>query len=72
MSMRYVEGDDGRPAIPDDMPPSTRAVAYLIEHANQRRDGGLPLPCPCGECVRHRGAVRCTKSADGTLIIEPT
>jgi hypothetical protein len=69
--MRYVQRADGREAIPDDMPPSTRAVAFLIEHANQRRDDGLPLPCPCAECVSHRGAVRCTKLADGTLVIEP-
>ena len=69
--MRYVSGADGREAIADDMPPATRAVAYLIEHANRRRDDGLPLPCPCSECVSYRGAVRCTKTADGTLIIEP-
>lgn len=42
-----------------------------VAHANQRRDG-LPLPCPSGECVRHRGVVRCTKTADRTLVIEPT
>jgi hypothetical protein len=69
--MRYVRRADGHEAIPDDMPPSTRAVAFLIEHANQRRDDGLPLPCPCHECGVHRGAVRCTTSADGrTLIVE--
>ena len=70
MSMRYVCGADGRPAVPDDMPPSTRAVAFLIEHANRRRDDRLPLPCPCAECVSHRGAVRCSRLADGTLAIE--
>jgi hypothetical protein len=69
--MRYVQRGDGREAIPDDMPPSTRAVAFLLEHANRRRDDGLSLPCPCSECVIRRGAVRCSKAADGTLVIEP-
>ena len=69
--MRYIERDNGAEAIADDMPPVARAVALLLEHANRRRDDGLPLPCPCGECLRHRGAVRCTASADGrTLIVE--
>jgi hypothetical protein len=70
--MRYVRSADGREAIPDDLPPSTRAVAFLLEHATQRREGGLPLPCPCPECLGHRATVRCTKSADGrTLIVGP-
>ncbi len=69
--MKYVTRADGSDALLDDMPPAARAVLLLIEHANQRRDDGLPLPCPCGECERHRGAVRCTTSADGrTLIVE--
>jgi hypothetical protein len=70
--VRHVQRANGGEAIADDMPPVTRAVAPLLEHANQRRDDGLPLPCTCGECTRHRGAVRCTASADGrTLIVEP-
>ena len=70
--MKYICRTDGRDAIPDDMPPSARAVAFLLEHASQRRDDGLPLPCPCAECAGHRAAVRCTKSADGrTLIVGP-
>jgi hypothetical protein len=69
--MRYVQRADGHEAIPDDMPPSTRAAAFLIEHANRRRDDRLPLPCPCSECVGHRGAVRCSKLPDGALVIEP-
>lgn len=69
--MKYVRRTDGGEAIADDMPPTARAVLLLVEHANQRRDDGLPLPCPCGECVRHRDAVRCTSSPDGrTLIVE--
>jgi len=69
--MKYVERVDGTEAVLDDVPPSTRAVLLLVEHANQRRDDGLPLPCPCRECERHRGTVRCTSSPDGrTLIIE--
>jgi hypothetical protein len=69
--MKYVERADGTQAVLDDMPPATRAVLLLIEHANQRRDEGLPVPCPCRECERHRRAVRCTSSADGkTLIVE--
>jgi len=69
--MRYVECTDGSEALADDMPPAARAFLLLVEHANQRRDDGLPLPCPCRECARHRGAVRCTSSADGrTLIVE--
>jgi hypothetical protein len=48
--VKYIRRADGRPAIADDMPPSTRAVVFLIEHANQRRDDGLSLPCPCVEC----------------------
>jgi hypothetical protein len=70
--MHYIRRADGREAIPDDMPPSTRAVAFLLEHANQRRDDGLPLPCPCSECVSHRGGIRCSKLPDGTLVIEST
>ena len=70
--MRHVQCANGDEAIADDMPPATRAVAFLLEHANQRRDDGLPLPCPCCDCTRHRGAVRCSSSADGlTLIAEP-
>jgi hypothetical protein len=69
--VKYVQRADGDDAIADDMPPVVRAVALLLEHANQRRADGLPLPCPCIECERHRGAVRCTSSPDGrTLIIE--
>jgi hypothetical protein len=71
--LRHVERADGGQAIADDLPPVARAVAMLLEHANQRRDDGLPLPCLCGECQRHRGAARCTSSADGrTLIVERT
>jgi hypothetical protein len=55
--VKYVHRLDGTEAIPDDMPPRVRAFALLIEHANQRRDDGLPLPCPCAECDRHRVAV---------------
>jgi hypothetical protein len=69
--VKYIQRANGADAIADDMPPATRAIALLLEHANQRRDDGLPLRCPCDECVRHRGAVRCTASADGlTLIVE--
>ena len=68
--MKYLRRADGREAIPDDMPPSTRAVAFLLEHANQRLVDGLSLPCPCTECVSHRGGIRCTKTADGTLVIQ--
>ena len=69
--MRAIRRADGGEAIADDMPPVTRAVALLIEHANDRRDAGLPLPCPCVECDLHRRAVRCRASADGrTLIVE--
>ena len=69
--MKYVERADGTEAVLDDMPPATRAVLLLVEHANQRRDAGLPVPCPCRECERHRRAIRCTSSADGkTLIVE--
>ncbi len=69
--MKYVQRADGAEALPDDMPPTTRAIAFLIEHANRRRDLGLPLPCSCQECGRHRGSIRCTSSPDGrTLIIE--
>jgi len=70
--VKYVRRADGGEAVADDMPPTARAFAFLIEHANRRRDDGLPLPCGCAECARHRGAVRCTASADGrTLIVEP-
>jgi len=67
--MKYVTRADGSDALLDDMPPAARAVLLLIEHANQRRDGGLPLPCPCSECEHHRRAVRCTSSADGRTLI---
>jgi len=71
--MKYVQRADGTEAVLDDMPPAVRAVLLLVEHANQRRDDGLPLPCLCRECERHRAAVRGTSSADGkTLIVEPT
>jgi len=71
--LKYVSRADGTEAVLDDMPTATRAVLLLVEHANQRRDDGLSLPCPCRECERHRRAVRCTSSADGkTLIVEST
>jgi hypothetical protein len=69
--VRHVRCADGSEAIADDMPPYVRAFALLLEHANARRDQGLALPCPCRECERHRGAVRCTKGPDGAVIIEP-
>lgn len=68
--MKHIIRADGREAILDDMPPVTRAVAVLLEHANQRRDDGLPLPCPCCECERHRGAVRCSRGPGNVLIVE--
>jgi hypothetical protein len=69
--VKYVRRADGREVIADDMPPAARAVAFLVEHANRRRDDGLALPCPCGECTHHRDAVRCMSSHDGrTLIVE--
>jgi hypothetical protein len=61
--MRYVRRGDGGEAIPDDMPPNVRAFAFLLEHANQRRDDSKPLPCPCVECDRHRDAL------DGVAIL---
>jgi hypothetical protein len=69
--VKYVRLADGGEAIADDMPPTTRTVVFLLEHANRRRDHGLSLPCPCFECVGHRGAIRCSKLPDGTLVIEP-
>jgi hypothetical protein len=70
--VRYIRQTDGRAAIADDMPPETRAIVLLLEHANQRRHDGLPLPCGCAECEGHRDAVRCTSSPDDrTLIVEP-
>jgi hypothetical protein len=69
--VKHVQRADGSAAIADDMPPATRAVCFLLEHANQRREAGLSLPCPCAECQQHRGAVRCSVSEDGqTLIVE--
>ena len=70
MSLRAVICDDGSEAIADDMPPTLRAVAFLIEHATQRRDAGVSLPCPCAECQHHRAAVRCSPGADGSLVVE--
>jgi hypothetical protein len=70
--MKFIRRADGGAVVADDMPPVVRALALLLEHANQRRDDGLSLPCPCGECRHHRGAVRCMPSADGRmLIVEP-
>jgi hypothetical protein len=69
--MKYVTRADGAEARPDDMSPLARAVLMLIEHANQRRDQGLALPCGCRECDHHRRAVRFTVLDDGTLAIEP-
>jgi hypothetical protein len=68
--MEYITRDNGQEAIADDMPPTVRAVALLIEHANRQRDNRLPLPCLCNECQRHRRYVRCTVLEDGTLAIE--
>jgi hypothetical protein len=69
--VKFVQRDDGREAVADDMPPVVRVVALLLEHANARRAAALALPCPSAECHRHRGAVRCRASADGhTLIVE--
>lgn len=55
--MKYVQRADGAEAVADDMPPHVRAFAFLIEHANQRRDDRLPLPCPCRECESNREAL---------------
>jgi hypothetical protein len=68
--MKYITRDNGQEAIADDMAPTVRAVALLIEHANRRRDNRLPLPCCCGECERYRRHMRCTVLEDGTLAIE--
>lgn len=69
--MRTVQTPDGRPAIADDMPPGARAVLFLVQHANLRRAESLPLPCPCVECIGHRGTVQCSVAPDGrTLVIE--
>jgi hypothetical protein len=68
--MKHVQRDDGREAIPDDMPPGLRAVAFLLEHATQRRDEGLPLPCPCRQCEGRRLGLRAVVLEDGTLAIE--
>jgi hypothetical protein len=69
--VKYSRRADGREAIADDMPPTTRAIVFLLEHANGRRDAGLALPCACAECQRHRAGLRCTTSPDGrTLIVE--
>jgi hypothetical protein len=55
--VKYVTRGDGAEAVLDDMSPRLRAFALLLEHANQRRDDGLALPCPCAECDRQREAV---------------
>jgi hypothetical protein len=67
--MKYVQRADGAEAVADDMPPPVRAIALLLEHANGRRAAGLALPCPCGECDRHRGEVACTTSEDGLGLV---
>ena len=52
------------------MPPVARAIALLVERSNQRRDDGLPLPCPCrGCCKLHSNAGRCTSTADSRKLI---
>jgi hypothetical protein len=74
--MKYVTRG-GAEAVLDDMSPLGRAFALLIEHANRRRDDGyldadgLPIPCPCAECQRHRGAIRCFRGPNGELIVRP-
>jgi hypothetical protein len=69
--MKYVARADGTEAVLDDMPPGARAILLLVEHANQRREAALPVPCQCCECERHRRTIRCTSSSDGkTLIVE--
>ena len=53
--MRWVyRGKRRGPAVADDMPPHIRAVAMLLEHANERIAAELPVPCPCSECRGHR------------------
>jgi hypothetical protein len=63
--VKYVRRGDGREAIPDDMSPRLRAFAFLLEHANERRDDQLPLPCPCDECEVNRDAL------DGVEFVSP-
>ena len=67
--MKCVRCADGRPAVADDMPPAARAIALLLEHVHARRGAGLPLPCPCVECARHREAIVYSRSADGTALL---
>ena len=68
--MKHTRRADGTAAVADDMPPAVRVIALLIEHANDRLDAGLALPCPCGECAGHRESIVCTYSAtDGSLVI---
>jgi hypothetical protein len=69
--VKYVLRRDGADAIADDMAPHVRAFAFLVEHANQRRDDRLPLPCPCIECGRHRASIRLVAGPGETLIVEP-
>jgi hypothetical protein len=68
--VKYITRDNGQEAVADDMPPTVRAVALLIEHANRRRNNRLPLRCCCGECEHYRGHIRCTVLENGTLAIE--
>jgi hypothetical protein len=67
--LRYVRRSDGRAALPDDMAPAVRAISMLVEHANARQDAGLPLPCRCAECRRHRESMVCSYSEDGLSVV---
>lgn len=69
--MKYIRRDDGGEAVADDMRPHVRAFAFLVEHANQRRDDRLPLPCPCRACDVRRASVRIVAGPGNSLVVGP-
>ena len=59
MSFRAITRAGGLPAVADDMSPRLRALAMLLDHANQRETAGIiPPACPCDECWRHRDVMQ--------------
>lgn len=69
MNFAHVFAADGSPAVADDMSPTSRAFAFLIEHANRQKAANLPA-CMCAECEGVRGRIRVQRTAHpGVMII---
>jgi hypothetical protein len=69
VNFAHVFAEDGSPAVADDMSPTARALAFLVEHANRQKAANLQA-CTCAECEGVRGRIRVKRTAHpGVMII---